>query len=431
MTPALLIFASVLVVAQLLMPRRLAFLPLVVAGCHLGNVEILGDLSVARMLIMLGLVRAYFGKFFVFSSKHPLDRLFLYLSGFMLISAVGHHDQMGSPLIYRLGWVWNIMGAYLYGRTYLNDLAAFKRYAFTLPLILVPLAFGMASEKTTQINAYYILGASRPTAMVREGKIRAQGPFRHAILAGCAGASTLPFAYMMWRSRRRFWALVGGGACMGVILFCASSGPLAAVAVTIVAAMLWPIRKYLYVFRWMALAFGAFYWIVAGRGPWYIMASLDLVGGSTGWHRSKLFDQGWVYLHEWFLVGTDYTRHWMATGVSWSPDHADITNYYLHLGVTGGVALPILLGMILWRSFSMLGVRMRELRQVGSTEEMTLWCVGTALSAHAISFVSISYFDQMYVLFYLVVGAVPGLVFSDAPKAATEPSPAASPAAVG
>jgi hypothetical protein len=424
MTPAFVLFAIVLIIGQLAMPRLYAFLPLVIAGCHLGNKEMIGDLSVSRTLIMLGLLRAYFGGFFVFSLRHPIDRAFVIMSGFLIISSIGHHDLLGSPWIYRAGWVWNILGTYLYARSYLPDLAAFKRFAYSIPLVLIPLSLGMGSEKTTQINAYYLLGASQPYAMIREGKIRAQGPFSHAVLAGCSGATALPFAYLMWVSRRRFWALCGGGACLAVILFSASSGPLAAVAITVAAAALWRFRNHLGALRWFLLIVALAYWVAAGRGPWHIMASLDLVGGSTGWHRAHLIDQAWKYLFEWFLVGTDYTRHWMPTGVSWSPDHSDITNYYIHLGVTAGIAVPTMLVVILWRCFSSLGARMRQYQAEGSPEEMTLWCVGTALAAHAISFVSISYFDQMYVLFYIVVGAVPGLT---QPDAATEVS-AAEPA---
>ena len=72
---------------------------------------------------------------------------------------------------------------------------------------------------------------------------------------------------------------------------------------------------------------------------WYLMARIDLVGGSTGWHRAYLIDQALMHLSEWWIAGTDYTRDWMPYGVSWSPDHSDITNHYILLGVTGGIAL--------------------------------------------------------------------------------------------
>lgn len=160
-------------------------------------------------------------------------------------------------------------------------------------------------------------------------------------------------------------------------------------------------------FIWGGFGFAMFYWAVAGRGPWYIMASLDLVGGSTGWHRAKLIDQGFTYFGDWWLWGTDYTRHWMATGVSWSSDHVDMTNYYLHLGVVGGVMLPlaIIIAMIYCLRNLYLGMDLAS-----PENQLLMWFWGAMICTHAVSFVSISYFDQMFVFFYLSLAAVPGLL---------------------
>lgn len=151
------------------------------------------------------------------------------------------------------------------------------------------------------------------------------------------------------------------------------------------------------------------------------MASIDLVGGSTGWHRARLIDRGFENLNEWWLWGTDYTRHWMASGVSWNPNMVDMTNYYLHLGVIGGLALTLCVIAIIVVSFKMLFRRMYEMRLAGNPMEIVLWCAAASLAAHAISFVSISYFDQMYIYFYILLGAVPGLVNGTPSMLTTQP----------
>jgi hypothetical protein len=377
----------VLVIAQLALPKRFAFLPLVVAACQIGNVEILPELTTTRLLILLGLVRAYIGGYFAWSAKSKLDLLFLCFPLLAVLSSFGHQadEYTPSPLHARVGLGFNVFGTYLYARAFLPDMDAFRRYACALPFILLPLAIGMTFEHTTQRNAYFLLGSASETAIVREGKIRAQGPFRHPILAGTAGATALPLA-------------------------CASSGPLAAVAVTAAGIFMWPRRHLLKNLLWCIVFLGLLYSVVKGRGPWYIMGSLDLVGGSTGWHRAYLIDQGLHYLDEWWLYGADYTRHWMPTGVSWNPNMVDFTNYYLHLGVIGGLPLTLSLFGFLGLAFHRLGLRMRELRAQNDPTELVLWCAGMSLATHAISFVSISYFDQMYVVFYMLLGAVNGLV---------------------
>jgi hypothetical protein len=369
-------------------------------------------MSPARLLIVIGLCRALAGGFMCWPGKSPLDKVFYVFAFFTVLSTIGHKADyyFPSPLNARLGLVLNTFGTYAYARSYLPDIAAFKRFATLLPLILIPLALFMTLEQRTRKNFYYFLGGRSETSMQREDKIRAQGPFQHPILAGTAGATALPFTYMMWRLRRRRTAIIGFSACIGVVLACASSGPLAAVAVTFAAAAFWRWRSYLRHALWALAAAALLFNIVKGRGPWYIMASLDLVGGSTGWHRAKLIDQGFKYLGEWWLFGTDYTRHWMASGVRWNPNMVDLTNYYLHLGVTAGLPVTLCLMGFLLVSFRLLNARMKDLRGANDTNEIILWCAGTSLAAHAVSFISISYFDQMYIFFYMLLGCIPGLV---------------------
>lgn len=401
-----------LVIAQLTLPRKFGFLPLIIAGCHIGNVEILPELTTARVLILIGLIKAMREGPPLWSSKSRLDVAMAFFSVIAICSTLGHeaNQWVRSPLMERLGLVLNVLGSYLYGRAYLPDIDSFRRYASLLPLVLIPLAIGMTFEQRTRQNPYHLLGAGGQRATVREGKVRAQGPFRHPILAGTAGASALAFAYLLWYTGRRRRALLATVVCMAIVLASASSGPLAAVAVSAAAVFGWKWRHRLNWALWGGVAFAIFYVLYSGRGPWYLMASIDLVGGSTGWHRAFLMDQGFKHLNEWWLCGTDATRHWMPTGVSWNPLQTDITNYYLYLGIMGGLPLMLCLVACLFIAFRALGRRMLQLRMVESPDEMVLWCAGTSIATHALSFVSISYFDQMYILFYVLLGAIPGLV---------------------
>lgn len=412
MAPGFIVFVSLLVIAQFALPKRYGFLPLVLAGCHLGNVEILPELTTARLLILIGLGRAISGGFMVVpSGKSRLDVIFILFSFFAVFSTLGHSADayVPSPFNARLGMVLNIMGSYLYGRTYIPDIASFRRYAFALPLVLIPLAISMTIEQRTQQNLYFALGAARAEAAVRADKVRAQGPFRHPILAGCAGATALPFAFLLWHFGRRKTAVIGFAACLGVVLACASSGPLAAVALAVAAIIIWYKRRLLRMAIWSMIGFALLFSLVSGQGPWHIMSRIDLVGGSTGWHRAFLIDQAIAHLGEWWFWGSDYTRHWMPFGVSFSPNHSDLTNYFIHLGVLGGLPLVLCLFAFIVTAFRMLARRLPDLVE---TDAVVLWCAGASLAAHAISFVSISYFDQMYIFFYLLLGTVPGLVSS-------------------
>ncbi len=415
-------FVGILAVAQVVLPRKWAFLPLVIAAAHIGNGEILPELTPARTLIVCGLLRAILGGYFSGLRITKLDYAVGIFATVALMSTLGHEPDpyIPSPFYARAGLVLNICGSYLYGRVYICGLKEVIRYATVLPLVLMPLALGMSSEQSTRTNPYFFLGSRSESVMERDGKFRAQGPFTHPILAGTCGATALPFVFLLWKRNRKGLAFAAGVTCMTIVLACASSGPLASVAVFVVVVVMWKRREKLKLLLYGGVAVAVLYTVTRGRGPWFLMASLDLVGGSTGWHRAKLIDQAYYYLDEWWLFGTDYTRHWMSSGVRWNPNMVDLTNYYIHLGVTGGLGLTLSLMGILWISFAMLRERMNELRENGDPDEIILWCVGGALATHAAGFVAISYFDQMYVFFYILVGAIPGLVDSQTEQEAAE-----------
>lgn len=403
---------AAILAAQLVLPIRFGFIPLLVAACHLGNTEVIPELTAVRAVIIVGLMRAVMGGKIAWSFKSSIDKIFVFFLVAMISSSFGHVPDQWSPHPFanRVGLALNLVGTYLYGRTYLTDFKSFLRFGKSLCIILIPLAIIMLTEMRSGRNFYYFLGSGSFSAATREDKIRAQGPFRGANTAGCVGATSLPFAFLFWQQRKKVAALLAISACLGVTIACNSSGPLAAVAVSILACLLWPWRSRIRTFLWVLLLVATAYGIYKGRGPWYIMARIDLVGGSTGYYRAELIDAGVKHLNEWWLWGTDHTRHWMPSGVSWSPNHTDMTNYYLHLGVIGGLSLTLSLFAILFKCFQMIGRRMKEMRQASDPDEVILWCAGTAMAAHAISFIAISYYDQMSVFFYLLVAAIPGMV---------------------
>ncbi len=403
-----------LVIAQLAIPRSLAFLPLVVAGLHLGNAEILPELTPARLVIIAGLLRAVVTGGFRTISLLWLDKLFVGFGLILIASSLGHSPDQWTPSPFnaRAGLALNFLGAYFYGRIYLCELSAIRRYIIILPFLLLPLSLLMSQERVTMRNPYFALGAANSDVLVREGKVRARGPFRHPILAGSAGATFLPLMLFLWRDRKRTSAAIGVASCMLIVVASASSGPMAAAGIVFGCVAVWRWRHMVKTALWGLVAMSLFYTAVSGRGPWYLMARIDLAGGSTGWHRAYLIDQGVKHLNEWWLWGTNRTRHWMPTGVSWNPNMSDITNYYLHIGVHSGVFAVIILIAMLWTSIRRLLAAMASLRlrNLDPRFEFLLGMVGVSLLSHAISFISISYFDQMYVFFYLLLAMIPALL---------------------
>ena len=176
----------------------------------------------------------------------------------------------------------------------------------------------------------------------------------------------------------------------------------------------------LYLWRWRTRLSWIVTGVVAGviglhlvmKAPvWYLLARIDLTGSSTSYYRAELITQAIGHLNDWWLTGTDYTRNWMPTGVNWSGDQVDLVNYYIKMGVTGGLLLMLLFIAVFWKAFQSLGRRMRAARRTGEGGEWPLWCVGMTLFAYSVAFIGVSPFDQSYVFCCLALGAVPGIAW--------------------
>jgi hypothetical protein len=411
-SPVFFIAAFAVLAAQFVVPRRIAFFPLLIAVFHLPNETVLQvgvSFTITKLVILAGLLRAAQTRMFVWSPRQPVDVLVLVWACWTILSGFGHHPSDSNPFTVRLSWVYEITGAYLYGRAYLRNYDDILNYSKCMVIVLVPMGLLIFFEKITAHNPYAtILAGMEIESLVREGKVRAQGVFSHPILAGTAGAGSAIFLIALWRQHRR-WAIAGVVACLLILFSCASSGPLMMLIAGLAALGLWRWRLKVGLIRTIAICAIIGLHLVMKAPVWYLMSRVDLAGGSTGWHRAELITQAIDHFNEWWLIGTDYTRHWMPYGVNWSGDQADITNYYLKMGVIAGFPLVLLFIAILFKTFQMLGRRMAALRKAKEPSEFILWCMGSALFGHCVNFLSISYFDQNYVLLYLLIGAVPGV----------------------
>lgn len=408
MNPTFLSIAAALVLAQIFLPRRYAFAPLLISACHVGTIEFLGELSLPRLLVLVGLGRAATSGDFRFSFSNAVDRCAVAFAVAALLTA-GTHDTDHNFYFTNIGLILNVCGSYLYGRAYLQGIDWWRDLARVSVIVAVPLALLMAYEVSAGENPYSVLGINSGGVHFRDGEIRARGPFRHSILGGTAGAVLLPLCLILWREQRVL-AMVGILASLTIVVTSTSSGPIVAALAAGGLVWCWRKREHLPKLKWAIPLVVIALSLYMNRPFYYIIDSIDFTGGSTGWHRARLIEMGIEHLDEWWLAGTDFTRHWMPTGVSWNPDHTDITNYYLHLGVIGGLPLMLSIVAMIWFAFRSLFRFIPLDSDVHRPGDFALWCLGCSLAAHALSFVSISYFDQMYVIFYLLVGGIGGLV---------------------
>ncbi len=409
MNPVLLSVIVILAGLQLKLPRAWAFIPLLIAACHTPYTPFLSGLTAARLLIIVGILRAIREGWFEWSVHERRDRMMVVFAALAMLSTFAHGWEYSNPLTTRIRLVLDVCGAFIYARAYLYDNGSLARFATSLALVMAPFALMMAIEQSSGRNPYGFIGVSKAIAIVRDGEFRAQGTFGTPILAGTVGASAIPLFLMLWRENRRI-ALIGLAASGSIVVFSASSGPIGTTLIGLSVIALWPMRANLRPILALAAVFLVVIHFIRTKPVWHLMTLIDFVGGSTGWHRAYLIDMAMKHLDEWWLFGTDYTRHWMPYGLAAVENHCDLTNYYIHLGVTGGLPLVMCLVVILWMTFRLILRAVEEIGGEGATAEFRLWCLGAALLGHSITFLSISYYDQMSVFFWLLVGGAAGFV---------------------
>ena len=227
----------------------------------------------------------------------------------------------------------------------------------------------------------------------------------HPILAGCFWASLLPLVLSPWRAApgRGFVCIPAGLGILGIVLFSASSTPIAAVAAVFVGYAMWVARKQLRSLRWLLVATLLALHMVMQAPVWHLISRINAVGGSTGYHRYRLIDNAIRRFDEWALIGVKGTAHW-------GHYMFDVTNQYVKEGVRGGIlSLTLFVLMIGW-SFAYAG-RVRKDAGADKTTRVIAWGLGVCLFAQSAMFfsVSITHAQQNMLAFFLVIASLASL----------------------
>jgi hypothetical protein len=401
-------FLSLAVIAQLALPRRLAILPLLAAYACMPRGQSLELLdirfTIVRVLVVVGIVRILMRQERLAGGWSRVDTFWVLWAACLATTSAFHAPEF---LLFRFGLIWEYLGCYFLARIFLQDLEDVVRLFRLSCILVVPAAVGMLVEKMTGENPFAFLGGIPVVSDVRESGIRASGPFAHALLAGTVGASVVAMAICLWH-RNKVVSLVGLTASLSIVYASGSSGPVMMMASVLLALLSWNFRFHLQAHRQTILIMGIAAVLlldVIMRDPFYfVMARIDITGGSTGWHRAQLIKASIEQLHEWWLVGTDYTRHWMPTGIPANAIHTDITNFYISLGVSGGLPLMVLFILVIWATFRAIGkaIRRSDLRE---PEKFVAWTLGAILFGHVINFLGCSLFDQSMFSFLVIPAA--------------------------
>jgi hypothetical protein len=403
---------ALLVTAYLIwtLPRRFAVCPLLVMVClmPLGQQLILLGLHfpLFRLLLLVGALRIASRGEAAGLKWTRLDSLFVW---WVLVSLVW--GTMSEPNLAhfqnRLGDAYNAAGTYFFVRCVVVDFDDIVIGVRTLAWVSLPIAALMLVEKATAHNLLYVFGGVPEMTYLREGHLRCQGSFAHPILAGTFGATQLPLFAALWfyRPGDRLLAVASTVCAIVIATTASSSGPFLTMFAGLSGLALWKARRCLGLLRWGALLAIACLPIVTNAPAWFLMARLSTVFGGEGAYRSWLIDQAISHFNEWWLFGTASTAQWGARVNLVSATMIDIVNQYIAEGVNGGVLkLGLFIASIIL-CFKGLGRALRDRPQFSAAGYFT-WAIGVSLFTHCFSFISVSYFDQMIVVWFWLLASI-------------------------
>src|SRR5574337_898991 len=310
--------------------------------------------------------------------------------------------RTSGAFINRLGGSFDIIGIYFLTRFLVRDFDDIVSVAKSFAVVSIPLAAAMVIEKENGRNLFSVFGGVPDFTYVRDGKLRCQGAFAHAITAGTFGAALLPiFVSFGWlRGHGKMLMVLGVVSATIITVSSASSGPAMAYMAGILGLFMWMLRAKMRPVRWGFVALLVALHIVMKAPVWALLARARIFGASSGYHRFNLFDQFVHRFREWWLFGVRSTE-------GWGYYLFDVTNHFIRIAIDGGLVTLVLFIFILAYSFQTVGIAVKAGED--DARKRIYWALGASLFVHVVSFMGVSYFDQIKIVLYILLAMISAL----------------------
>jgi hypothetical protein len=301
-------------------------------------------------------------------------------------------------LVNQIGYLWDYLIGYLLLRSLIRNekdtFLAIKCFAG----LMVLLAIAMEIEQMKMVNVFGLLGGVATVPEVREGKIRSQAVFQHALTAGTFAATAIPLFFLLWKNgKTKVLTIVGVVAATVMTIATQTSTSLITYGAAIVGVLLWPIRKKMKMVR-RGLVAGIIGLHLVMKAPvWFLIARVDLTGSSSSYHRAELIDQFVNHFSSWWLIGT-------KDAATWGWDMWDAQNMFVSVGEAGGLAALVFYILVISRSFARLGDARKQ--AIDKNQEWFIWFLGAALFANVVAFFGVNYFDQSRMAWFALIAMI-------------------------
>jgi hypothetical protein len=393
---------SILAILVLALPRRYFLLPFILGAFFIPSDQRILiftlDFTAVRILVLVGLIKTI-----ATGPSRPLkitvfDKL---VFAWAICGAVIYFFlwASASALIFKCGVLFDIIGMYWLFRKNIHSWVDISRLIRLFAICALILSGFIVFEAVTGNNPFTILG--KVGTVVREERFRCQGPFPHSIMLGLFCATLVPLFLGMTKidsNNRLYWS--AAFMCGVMVVLSASSTPLVVLMAVVVGVYGFKYRHLIPQGGAIALVGLVGLSIVMDAPVWHLISRINVVGGSTGWHRYNLIRQAINHVNEWAVLGCRSTAHW-GYGMQ------DVTNQYIFEGVRGGIITLLLFVIMIFLGLkAILNV---SLKAPNTQLQWLSWCIFVSMTGHCLAFMGVTYFGQITMQWYMML-AVAGFL---------------------
>lgn len=405
--------------------RRTALLGMIAGALYLTEgqqIEVVGlHLFAIRFLELAGFIRVLARQEFSFNQLNKIDYAFLLLYGY---TTLVYLLRSSDGVAYQIGAAVDACLCYFTFRGLMGNIEDLELFLRGFLVLLIPFTLLVLFESFTRHNLFSAMGSVADGTWVRGSRIRCFGSFRQPDTLGMFAASFFPlYIGLACAATERKRALVGALLCLAIVWASNSGGAASAAAIGALAWSFWRLRFQMRKVRWSIVGL-ILVMALAMKAPiWYIFAHISSVTGGDGWHRSYLIDVAYRHIGQWWFWGMPigWTKDWFAYTLG-TQDQADIADQYISLGLTAGLGAIILFIFLLVRAYGSLGMTMAAIRndqQDTGPTEFLLWGLGVMLLVHIVDWFGITYFDQMYLVWFMQIATISSLCGRPSPAPTT------------
>lgn len=418
--PLVAVALLVTIILMMVRPRKYVIVPLLLCTFLVPRGQELllagAHLYVRLIVILVGFVRLAKDKFHIAGGLNSIDKIFIAWACYRVFAAIVTNWPGGTNE--QLAFLLQALCGYFLMRYLIQNEEDVARTAKTLAVCALILGASMMLERAVMVNPWgYYLGGTDVVPLIRNGSVRAQATFGHSILAGCFGGTLVPLFIWLWKRKDRVFAIVGIAGSTMMVLTANSSTPLLAYIAGVLGVLLWPVRRKTRAIRWSIVAVLAVLAVVMNAPVWFVIAHVDVVGGSGGYDRAFLIDMCIRHFKDWWLFGTNQNG-------TWGFDMWDMSDQFVAEAETGGLIALVCFIAIISKCFGRLGTMRKKVR---TKEQWLLWCLGATMLAHIFAYFGVAYWDQTQIWWFAFLAMVSAMTVPALAAAAAKP---ASPARV-